>query len=191
VTVTGVASGARVILEGYSQVHEGTATFANAGRVVRSGIADGNGSITFNDIRPSSNTRVRALQEGCSFSNTSPSQSLGAVINVRTTLFIQVTRVAPRTYRFSGDSIPARTGGLIVSIFRITGAPCAAGVEPRNCPGEKFIGQARANAVTGEYTVVLPRFGADYPAREQFVLKTGQDAQNAPGRSNVRDLAVF
>jgi hypothetical protein len=184
VTVSGTTPGATVELQGYSQNHYGTANFTNdPTNPDRTGVANASGSVTFSDLRPGSNTRLRARQVGCSYGNSD-------VINVRTQLSLQVTRVGARTYRFDVDSIPARPGGLIVSIYRITGSPCAAGVEPRNCPGEVFVGQTRVSATNGAGRVTLS-FGPDYPAREQFVLKTGQDAQNAPGRSNVRDLAIF
>ena len=138
------------------------------------------------------------MQEGCTFSNTSPDQSAGAVISVRTTLFLEVRRLKARSFRFSIDSLPAREGGLIVGIYRVTGGTCTAGVEPRRCAGEQLVGQARVNGVFGEGSVVINTPLANpndperaYPqAREQFVLKTGKDAQNAPGRSNVRDLAL-
>jgi hypothetical protein len=184
VTVSGATPGATIELQGYSQNHYGTANFGNdTTNPDRTAVANSSGAATFSDLRPGSNTRLRARQVGCGYGNSD-------VINVRTQLSLQVTRTAPRTYKFDVDSIPARPGGLIVSIYRITGSPCAAGVEPRDCAGEVFVGQTRVSAVNGAGSVTL-RFGADYPAREQFVLKTGQDAQNAPGRSNVRDLAIF
>ena len=190
VTAFGIAPGARALLEGYSQVHEGTAYFDNAGSIVRTGFAGSDGTVTWNDIRPSSNTRVRVFQESCPRPAKDTVQDRGAVINVRTTLFLRWTGSKSRTYRFSGDSIPARTGGLIVSFYRITGTPCAAGVEPRRCPGEEFVGQTRADAINGEYAITFT-LGRGFSPRTRFVLKTGRDAQNAPGRSNVRDLAVF
>jgi hypothetical protein len=184
VTVTNAVPGTRVELQGYSQNHYGTASFANdTTNPDRAGTADDNGAVTFSDLRPGSNTRLRARNGACAY-------SASDVINVRTQLSLQVTRTAPRTYAFDVDSIPARPGGLIVSIYRITGSPCAAGVEPRNCPGETFVGQTRVSASSGAGRVRFT-FDRTYPAREQFVLKTGQDAQNFPGRSNVRDLAVF
>ncbi len=184
VTAFGATPNTRVELQGYSQDHFGRQSFDNdATPVDRAGTADSNGTITFNDLRPSSNTRVRARQVGCAYGQS-------AVINVRTTIFLKVTRDGPRTYTFEVDSIPARPGGLIVSIYRITGNTCAAGVEPRNCPGEPFVSQTRVGEIDGAGSRTL-QFDPSYGGREQFVLKTGQDAQNAPGRSNVRDLAIF
>jgi hypothetical protein len=184
VTVSGVQPNSRVELQGYSQNHYGTANFDNdTTNPDRTGTAGSSGSVTFNDLRPGSNTRLRARQVGCEYGGSD-------TINVRTQLSLAVTRTGTRQYRFDVDSIPARPGGLIVSIYRITGTSCGAGVEPRNCPGETFVGQTRVSAVNGAGRVTFT-FDRTYPAREQFVLKTGQDAQNFPGRSNVRDLAIF
>ena len=49
------------------------------------------------------------------------------MINVRAQETLQVTRISTRTYTFSGRSIPARPGGLIVSLYRIVGSACALG----------------------------------------------------------------
>jgi len=78
-----------------------------------------------------------------------------------------------------------------VSLYRIVGAPCGADVEPRNCPGEVFLSQARADATTGRYAIPYRFSAADSHVRDEFVVKTGQDAQNAPGRSNVRSLLIY
>jgi hypothetical protein len=179
-----------VELQGYSQNHYGTANFDNDPTPVdRSGVADANGSVTFNDLRPASNTRLRARMRGCTYDGNS------GVINVRAQETLQVTRNGVRTYTFSGRSIPARPGGLIVSLYRIVGSPCAAGVEPRSCPGEVFLGQSRAVALgqqgEGLYSIRITFPARDSNVRDEFVVKTGQDAQNAPGRSNVRSLLIF
>jgi len=106
-----------------------------------------------------------------------------------------VRRTGTRAYTFSGRSIPAREGGLIVSLYRIVGSPCAAGVEPRNCPGEVFVTQARAigRGIPGEglYSIRVTFPARDQNVRDEFVVKTGRDAQNAPGRSNARSLIIF
>jgi hypothetical protein len=185
VTVTGATPSATIELQGYSQNHQGTASFSNDPTPVdRSGKADGNGSITFDDLRPASNTRVRARQAGCPYGGS-------AVITVRAEETLEVKRTATRHYVFSGNSIPARPGGLIVSLYRITGTACKPGVEPSKCPGETFMGQSRADATTGKYAIPVTFPARDGGTRDEFVVKTGQDAQNAPGRSNVRSLAIF
>jgi hypothetical protein len=189
VTVSGATPNATIELQGYSQNHYGTANFDNDPTPVdRTGKADSNGSVTFNDLRPASNTRVRARQAGCTFGNSD-------VIEVRAQETLQVTRNGVRTYTFSGRSIPARPGGLIVSLYRIVGSACAAGVEPSTCPGEKFVGQARAVALglpgEGLYSIGVTFPRADQNVRDEFVVKTGRDAQNAPGRSNARSLLIY
>jgi hypothetical protein len=188
VTVTGATPSATIELQGYSQNHEGTASFANDPTPVdRVGKADANGSITFNDLRPASNTRVRARQQGCTFGNSD-------VIEVRAQETLAVKRTGTRSYTFSGRSIPARPGGLIISLYRIVGTACAAGVEPSKCPGEKFIGQGRAVSLgspgEGLYSIRITFPAADQNVRDEFVVKTGRDAQNAPGRSNARSLLI-
>ncbi len=184
VTVLGLAPGSDVELQGYSQNHVGTATFANdLTPVDRVGTADGLGTVTFNDLRPPSNTRLHARQVGCDYG---PS----AVVQVRTQLTLFVRQLAPRTYEVSGGSIPARDGGLIVSLYRIDGAACAAGVEPRDCTSEVFLGQGRADGRTGQFGIRLAIGSGVRGARMGLVLKTGQDAQNLPGRRNARSLLL-
>jgi hypothetical protein len=188
VTVTGATPTATIELQGYSQNHENTASFANDPTPVdRTAQADSNGAATFNDLKPASNTRVRARQAGCAYGNS-------AVIEVRAQETLAVKRVGVRQYTFSGRSIPARPGGLIVSLYRIVGSSCQAGVEPSKCPGEKLIGQARAAGIgspnQGLYSITITFPSADANVRDEFVVKTGRDAQNAPGRSNTRSLLI-
>ena len=152
--------------------------------VDRLGSTDATGSITFTNLRLASNTRVRARQVGCSYGGS-------AVISVRALQTLAVKRIATRQYVFSGSSIPARPGGLIISLYRIVGAPCAAGVDSKSCPGERLVGQNRANATTGRYSITLTLPARDANSRGKFVVKTGRDAQNQPGRTNVRSLAIF
>ena len=188
VTVTGATPSATIELQGYSQNHEGTMTFEKDPTPIdRVGTADANGAVTFSDLRPASNTRVRARQKGCTFGNSQ-------VIEVRAQETLEVRRVGDRTYVFSGRSIPAREGGLIISLYRIVGAACQPGVEPRNCPGERLIGQGRAQALgaanEGLYSIRITFPARDENVRDEFVVKTGRDAQNAPGRSNARSLLI-
>ena len=190
VTVSNATPGSRIELEGYSQNHQGTQSFTNdTTNPDRVGTADSNGTITFNDLRPASNTRLRARQ-----TSTCPYSASG-VINVRAQETLQVTRTGTRSYTFSGRSIPARPGGLIVSLYRIVGSSCAAGVEPSSCPGEMFLGQARAVPLgqpnEGLYSIRYTFANKDQNVRDDFVVKTGADAQNAPGRSNVRSLLIY
>jgi len=189
VTVTGAAASATVELQGYSQNHQGDVTFDNDPTPIdRTGRADNNGTVTFNDLRPSSNTRLRARQLNCTYNNQSD------VIEVRAQETLEVVRTGSRAYTFRGRSIPAREGGLIVSLYRIIGSACPAGVEPSRCPGEKFIGQARAVSLgspgQGLYSIRIVFPAADQNKRDEFVVKTGRDAQNAPGRSNARSLLI-
>lgn len=138
-------------------------------RLVRTGVIGTDGTVAF-QIRPATNTRMYAQQRGCT-----PGTSV--VLNVRTALTIAVVRNGVRTYTFSGDSVPARPGGLIVSVYRVNG------------DGTEVLAlQARASATTGEWSARRQFSGS---GRFGFVVRTGQDLLNAPGKSNVRSLLVY
>jgi hypothetical protein len=138
-------------------------------RLVRRAAAGEDGLARFT-LRPPANTRLYAALPRCA-----PGPS--TVLNVATALSLDVTRAGPRTYRFSGDSLPARSGGLIVSLYRLTDG------------GRQVLtAQTRADAGSGEWSLVRRFTGT---GRFGFVVRTGQDLQNAPGASNVRSLLVF
>jgi hypothetical protein len=138
-------------------------------RVVRSAEVGADGVAEFR-IVPPTNTRLYAQQRGC---DASPS----VVLNVRTQLSLNVVRNGTRNYTFSGRALPARNGGLIVSLYRVT------------ANGNQILtAQTRANASTGVYSITRQFTGS---GRFGFVVRTGQDLQNGPGASNVRSLLVF
>ena len=129
--------------------------------------ADGTVGVT---VRPGTNTRLYARQQGCT-------GGTSVVLNVRTALTLAVARTGTRAYTFSGRSIPARTGGLIVSLYRI------------GADGQPVLtAQTRANATTGAWS--LPRTFTG-TGRFDFVVRTGQDMLNAPGSSNTRSVLVY
>lgn len=136
---------------------------------VRTGVVGSDGLAVFS-VRPPTNTRLYAQQRDCA-------QGESVVLNVRTALSLQVVRNGVRDYTFSGDSLPARAGGLIVSLYRV--APDGRSV---------LTAQARADARTGDWSVRRVFSGS---GRFGFVVRTGQDLQNAPGTSNMRSLLVF
>jgi hypothetical protein len=171
VTVTGGTPNGQIELQGYSQNHYGTANFTNDPTPIdRTVTAGSDGSATISDLRPASNTRLRARVRGCTFGT----NALGSVINVRTQLTLAAKRTGTRTVVISGGSIPARPGGLIVGIYRD-------GV---------LIGQARADQTSGQYSVTLHFPASDQGKRINLNARTGQDAQNAPGQSNTRSLLI-
>jgi hypothetical protein len=148
--------------------------------VVRRIALDGAGRGDFR-IVPPRNTRMFAQEPGCV---ATPS----VVVNVRTRLSLDVSRQGVRTYTFSGNAIPARPGGLIVSLYRITAS------------GEHVLtAQTRANAAPGQPGYDPSRQPGSYLMRRVFtgsgrfgyVLRTGQDMQSAPGVSATRSLLVF
>lgn len=138
-------------------------------RLVRTGVLAADGTLAF-DVRPPANTRLQARHRDCAFG---PS----VVLNVRTALTLDVERTGPGEYAFSGDSLPARPGGLVVSVYRIT------------TDGTQVLtAQARASEATGEWRLVR-RFSGS--GRFGFLVRTGQDLLNAPGSSAVRSLLVY
>jgi hypothetical protein len=169
ITATGVARGSvhgRPNSEVFLVAYTRPSTTYSIVRTIQTD-ADGNGDFA---LRPPRNTRLYAQERACT---ASPTQ----VINVRTLLTMAVVRNGPQTYTFSGSAIPARPLGLIVSLYRITDT------------GEQVLsGQARANATTGRYEIRRTFSGT---GRFGFVLRNGQDMQNAPGASNVRSLLVY
>jgi hypothetical protein len=195
VQVNGATPGGTVVLEAYQQNHFGTATFANSGNL-RTAVADSAGVAKI-DVRFSSNARTRARMQGCTFStasnnNSGYSQGSGAngnVLYVKTVLTFTVTRVNVNTLRISGDSLPARPGGLIVNID-CRESRCKTANNPNG-----IVLQPRANPNNGEFGPVEYTFKS-FKAGERVTLyattgdpATGKgDAQNIAGRSNDRSV---
>ncbi|TAL18880.1 MAG: hypothetical protein EPN99_11015 [Frankiales bacterium] len=163
-TVSGPA-GRQIELFAYSQP---STTY----RVVRTGTLSSSGTISFT-VRPPTNTRLYAQIVGCDTDDVRFSR----VLNVRTTLSLNVVRNGTRDYTFSGDSLPARPGGLIVSLYRFNEAG-----------GQVLTAQARARTDNGDWVIRRVFTGT---GRFDFQVRTGQDLQNAPGQSNIRSLLVF
>lgn len=162
VSVSGPA-GARVELYAYTRP-------STQYRLVRSGTLSQNGAAGFRVVPPA-NTRLYALVPDCGL--TSPS----VVLNVRTTLTLGAVRHGLRDYSFSGDSLPARPGGLIVSLYRVTGDGA-----------QVLTAQTRADAADGNWSIRRVFTGS---GRFGFVVRTGQDLRNAPGTSRVRSTLIF
>lgn len=138
-------------------------------RVVRSAEVGADGLARFSVVPPT-NTRLYAQQRDC---DAGPS----VVLNVRTQLSLSAKRNGTRDYTFSGDSLPARQGGLIISLYRVT-----------DNGRQVLTSQVRANATNGEWSLRRVFTGE---GRFGFVVRTGQDLQNAPGTSNVRSTLIF
>ncbi len=161
VVTMAATSGTQVDLYAYSRPSTDYA-------VVRS-VTVGKGGTVGVTVAPGTNTRLYAKQVGCDAGS-------AKVLNVRTALTIAVKRNGARDYTFSGDSLPARAAGLIVSVYRLTS------------DGPVLTAQARADGKTGGWSVRRTFTGT---GRFDFVVRTGQDLQNAPGTSNTRSLLVF
>lgn len=140
--------------------------------MVRTAVLDSSGTTTFRVVPPA-NTRLYARFAGCSTDIARDS----VVVNVRTTLSLFARRNGQQDYTFTGDSLPARTGGLIISLYRVTG------------DGRQVLtSQVRASATTGEWRIDRVFLGT---GRFGFVVRTGQDLRNAPGASNIRSTLIF
>ncbi|MCW2779248.1 MAG: hypothetical protein JWN17_2973 [Frankiales bacterium] len=127
---------------------------------------DGTSSVT---LTPPSNTRMAARQRGCSVG---PS----AALTVTATLSLDAHRTGARTYRFAGNSLPKRAGGLAVALYR---------VDARG--HEVLTARTRTDGSTGTWSLTRRFSGA---GRFGFVLRTGTDASNAAGASAVRTVQV-
>lgn len=137
--------------------------------VVRTATVGTTGVVTWS-ISPLSNTRFYAQGRG-------GAPTPQSVLNVATALSLSASRTGTRTYVFSGRSIPARAGGLIVSLYRITDT------------GSKVLtAQTRADARTGNWSLTRAFTGT---GEFDFVVRTGSDLQNVAGISNTRTLRIF
>lgn len=145
-------------------------------RLIRSAPTNADGIAMFT-IRPPANTRLKAAQreEDCTDPAFGTEPSL--VLNVRTALTLTAARSGARDYSFAGDSLPARPGGLIVSLYRIT-----------DSGSQVLTAQARADAENGEWIINRVFTGT---GRFGFAARTGQDLQNAPGVSNTRSTLIY
>jgi hypothetical protein len=136
--------------------------------VVRTATVGASGAVTWS-VSPLTNTRLFAQ-----IHNAAPTQQ--EVLGVATALSLSAARTGVRTYAFSGRSIPARTGGLIVSLYRITADH-----------HEVLTAQTRADAGTGNWSLTRAFSGT---GTFSFVVRTGTDLQNAAGRSNERTVTI-
>jgi hypothetical protein len=120
-------------------------------------------------VSPLSNTRLYAATHG-------GAPTPQTVLNVATALSLSAAKTGTRTYVFSGRSIPARTGGLIVSLYRSSD-----GVH------QILTAQTRADAKTGNWSLTRAFSGV---GQFSFVVRTGTDLQNAAGTSNARSVRI-
>jgi hypothetical protein len=154
-------AGSVVDLFAYSQP---STTFS----VVRTATVGATGVVTW-AISPLTNTKLYAQTRG-------GIPTPFVVVNVATGLSLSAARTGVRTYVFSGRGIPARSGGLIVSLYRITADH-----------HEVLTAQTRADSSTGNWSLTRAFSGT---GTFSFVVRTGSDLQNAAGRSNERVVAI-
>ena len=137
-------------------------------KVVRTATVGSTGAVTWN-VGPLTNTRLYAQVTGAA---ATPQEVLG----VATALSMSVSRTAVRTYRFSGHSAPARSGGLVVSLYRVTSDGHAV-----------LTAQTRASSTNGDWSLTRAFSGT---GTFGFVVRTGADLSNAAGSSAVRTVAI-
>lgn len=137
-------------------------------RVIRSARTDADGMATF-AISLLTNTRLYAQPHGVA-----PTQQV--VVGVRTALTMSATRTRTRTFVFSGRSNPARPGGLVVSLYRFS-----------DKVHQVLTAQARADAKTGNWSLTRTFTGT---GQFVFVVRTGNDLQNAAGSSSLRSVRI-
>ena len=135
-------------------------------RIVRSGVTAAYGSARW-DLRPRANTRWYALQRGCPVSVASPTTT----VLVRAVVTLDVRRVRPGTFVFSGTALPARKEGLAISLYRLSPSG-----------REVLVARVRSGA-TGTWRLTQSLSGA---GTQRFLVRTTGDAQLASGRSGVR-----
>ena len=125
-------------------------------------------------VRPGGNTRLYAQQRGC----TADVQRDSVVLLVRPLLGLtSANRVATRSYSFSGTSLPARPGGLVVNLYRI------------NADGTQVLtASTRASAVNGSW-----RFDRRFTGsgRFGFMVRSSPDIMNPTGQSNTRSVLIY
>jgi len=139
---------------------------STAFRIVRSGVTAADGSARW-DLRPRANTRWHALQRGCPVSVASPTTT----VLVRAVVTLDVRRVRPGTFVFSGTALPARKEGLAISLYRLSPSG-----------REVLVARVRSGA-TGTWRLTQSLSGA---GTQRFLVRTTGDAQLASGRSGVR-----
>lgn len=141
-------------------------------RLVRTG-AVGDAGIAQFGVRPGGNTRMYAQQRGCTADPVRDS----VVLNVRPDLTIQSSRTGTRSYSFYGTSVPARSEGLVINLYRVT------------ADGQEVLtARTRANATHGNWRINRTFTGT---GRFGFVVRTAADMTNAAGKSNVQSVLIY
>jgi hypothetical protein len=160
VVTVGAASGTAVELLAYSRP---STTY----KVVRSGTTSGDGTASF-VVKPGTDTRLYARQVGCADGGS-------VVLNVRPLLTLTAKRNGTRDYTFSGRAIPARAGGFVVALYRVTP------------DGREVLTAHARTSATGTYSIRRTFSGS---GRFGFLIRTSKDVQNAAGASSVRSTLV-
>ena len=135
--------------------------------VVRSATVGATGVVTWS-VSPLTNTRLYAQKQGGA--PTPP-----VVLSVAPAVSLAATRTGTRTYAFSGRTVPARAGGLVVSLYRVDAAH-----------HEVLTGRTRTDS-HGRWSLTRTFSGT---GRFGFVARTSGDVQNAAGTSSTRSVLL-
>ncbi len=133
--------------------------------VVRRGVATQDGTIGF-QVGPSGNTRLFVRTTRVDGSGRQDSESV--VLTVRTSINLKVVRTGVRTYRFTGSTLPKRSGQL-VTVFYSSGS------------GSRVIAARARVSAKGTYDVTR-RFSGG--GTVTLFTATGTDINNAGNESN-------
>lgn len=138
-------------------------------RTVRSARTGPDGSADLS-LTPPSNTRMFQRQRGCP-------DGPPSVLKVRSTLSLDVRHTgAARTYRFFGNSLPKRSTGLPVALYRVSPSG-----------SEVLTARTRTDPRTGLWQITRTLTGT---GRSRFLVRTPQDSANEAGASAVRTVRV-
>ncbi len=120
-------------------------------------------------LTPPSNTRLLVQERGC---DAGPS----SVLHVASSVSLDQRRTGTRSYVFSGNSLPKRAGGLVVSLYRV------------DAQGREVLtGRTRSSASNGTWSYARTFSGT---GRFDFVARIAKDASNDAGKSAVRRVTI-
>ena len=123
-------------------------------------------------VRPGGNTRLYAQARGC----TADLLRDSVVLLVKPLVTMDVTRTGTRSYTFRGTSVPGRTGGLLLNLYRV------------NVDGSQVLTAQTRAAANGAWRIDR-RFSGT--GRFGFVVRSAPDIQNPTGQSPVRSVFIY
>lgn len=123
-------------------------------------------------VRPGGNTRLYAQTRGC----TADLSRDSVVLLVKPLVTMDVTRAGARSYTFRGTSVPGRTGGLLLNLYRV------------NADGSQVLTAQTRAASDGAWRIDRRFTGT---GRFGFVVRSVPDVQNPTGQSPLRSVFIY